>query len=286
MSSAKPGPGKGPVAVTTGDGKSYSGQGSGTQDALNDLESGLEATVAAYLRRQPDFFARNPDLLGNLHIPHASGGAVSLIEHQVSVLRRQLETEKGRLSHLITRAREYESLSNRLHGLVLQIIPARGLDGLCRAMQDALTRELSAQAVTLKLFPLDPASAGDSDPTVLAFRDFLDNEHALCGPLEAEKNTLLFGEAGDSVRSAAIMPIRAGERSGVLAIGAADPDRFRPDMGTDLLDRLAEIVSCKLVSLPPGDLVDPSAGAESAAEATCAPATVTSEDPPEIQPGI
>ena len=265
MSSRKPGSGKGPVAVAIGVGKTSPGGTIPAEAELSDLESGLEATVCAYLKRQPDFFTRNPDLLAFLEIPHVTGGAVSLIEHQVGVLRRQLQTERGRLSHLITRAREYEVLSNRLHALVLQIIPAKGLEGLCQTLHDTLTSELSADAVALRLFPFDPEGADDQDPVTLAFRDFLEQEHALCGPLEAEKSAMLFGETAEQIHSTAIMPIRAEGRSGVLAIGAADPDRFGPDMGTDLLDRLAEIVSCKLVSLPDDDLAAVAPAGESAA---------------------
>jgi hypothetical protein len=218
-------------------------------EGADALEAGLESTVAAYLRAHPDFFQRNPEVLADLHVSHVTGGAVSLIEHQVGVLRRQLDTERSRLGHLISRARDYESLSNRLHGLVLQIIPAVDLPQLRSALEDALSREFSAEAVTLKLFPIDPAPDGQTDPLTREFLEFLDREHALCGPLTEDKNRVLFGDLGAGVHSAALIPIRASGGSGVLAIGAADPERFKPDMGTDLLDRLGEIVSGKLGTL-------------------------------------
>lgn len=214
------------------------------------LEAGLGSTVAAYLRTHPDFFERNPEVLADLRVGHESGGAVSLIEHQVNVLRRQLETERSRLSHLIARAREYESLSKRLHGLVLALIPAADLEQLSAALEGALSREFSAEAVTLRLFPIDPAAPGPMDPLIRELLDFLDREHALCGPLGEDRSRTLFGDLGAEVRCAALIPIRAAGCAGVLAIGAADPDRFKPDMGTDLLDRLGEIVSAKLAALP------------------------------------
>ena len=211
-----------------------------------------EAATVAYLRAHPDFFDRHPDVLAHLRIHHDTGGAVSLIEHQVVVLRRQLDTERGRLAHLISRARDYETLSARLHDLVLHLIPAEGLDHLCRVLHDVLLREFSAEAVVLKLFPLEPAplAGAAQDPLVAAFRDFLDRPHALCGPLDPDQGAALFGETGAGLHSAVLVPIRAGARSGVLAIGAADRERFGPDMRTDLLDRLGEIVSVKLLAIP------------------------------------
>ncbi|HYN76778.1 MAG TPA: DUF484 family protein, partial [Lamprocystis sp. (in: g-proteobacteria)] len=204
---------------------------------------------AAYLRGHPDFFERNPGVLTNLSLTHAAGGATSLIEHQVKVLRRDLETERGRLAQLIARARDYETFSARLHALVLQLVGATDLEQVRAALHAALMREFSAQAVTLKLFALDPAEP-NRDPVADAFREFLGLEHALCGPLDAVKNRILFGDLGAQVQCAALVPIRGVGCCGVLAIGANDPDRFKPDMGTDLLDRLGEILSHKLRVLP------------------------------------
>ncbi len=256
MTSQKAEPTAGPESLTAA--AESPGRAKARAKEADALEAGLESTVAAYLRTHPDFFERNPEVLGDLRVSHVTGGAVSLIEHQVNVLRRQLETERSRLSHLISRAREYESLSNRLHGLVLQLIPAIDLEQLRAALEEALSREFSAEAVTLKLFPVDPGEPGEpgepgadgvADTVTREFLDFLDRDHALCGPLGEDKNQVLFGELGAEVRCAALIPIRAAGRSGVLAIGAADPERFKPEMGTDMLDRLGEIVSRKLGAL-------------------------------------
>jgi uncharacterized protein YigA (DUF484 family) len=202
--------------------------------------------VAAYLLRNPTFFLRYPQVLATLEIAHETGGAVSLIEQQVRVLRRQLETERQRLTHLISRAREYEALSERLHHLVVKLIAAQDAEQVCTLLKTALLTEFSAEAMTLKLFATETASPAHSDPLTLAFRGFLDRHHALCGPLDQEKAQMLFGPAGAEIRSAALVPVRADGHAGVLAIGSRDAERFGPDMGTELLDRLGEIVGQKL----------------------------------------
>ena len=231
----------------------------------DDPGTELETMVADYLRDHPDFFECHPDVLTQLLIPHTTAGsAASLIEHQVKVLRAQLETERNRLAQLIARAREYESFAARLHALVLALITAEDLEQVRAVLQEALMSEFSAQAVTLKLFPLDPAvDEADRDPLIATFKDFLGRKHALCGPLDEAKGAVLFGapaatrcdpvSAGGvgQVHCAALVPIHAGWRSGVLAIGATDPNRFKPDMGTDFLDRLGEILSHKVRMLPP-----------------------------------
>lgn len=213
-----------------------------------------DTLVADYLRQHPQFFLRHPDVLIAMQVPHLSGDAVSLIEQQVRILRKQLESERHRLAHLIARAREYEALSTRLHGLVLQLILVNEPGHLRHLIKDGLRHELHAEAVTLKLFQVPEADDEPADPLTAAFRDFVDREHALCGPLDTEKGAMLFGSLGATVKTAALIPIRAEGQSGVLAIGSADPERFHPDMGTELLDRLGEVVSHKLRAVP----LDPS----------------------------
>jgi uncharacterized protein YigA (DUF484 family) len=215
-------------------------------------EPDLESRIIDYLLKDPTFFARNPKVLAALEIPHDSGAAVSLIEQQVRVLRKQLEAERHRLTHLISRAREYEALSGRLHHLVLKLISAQDSQQICALLKDALLTEFSAEAMTLKLFQTDDESGTRPDPLTLAFRDFVDRHHALCGPINTEKAQILFGATGATIQSAALVPVRADGHAGVLAIGSHDAERFRPDMGTELLDRLGEILGQKLRIVPLG----------------------------------
>ncbi|NEV62239.1 DUF484 family protein [Thiorhodococcus minor] len=211
----------------------------------------LEKRVAEYLIDHPDFFTRNTDILAAIQVPHLVGaGAVSLIEQQMRVLRKQLESERGRLAHLISRAREYEGLATRLHRLTLHLMSVKDAEHLCALLREAMLREFRAETVTFRLFPLGTDADGQEDPLTRAFREFIDRERTLCGPLDETKALMLFGDTGVSVRAAALVPINADGKAGVLAIGSEDPERFHPDMGTDFLDRLGEIVSHKLRSIP------------------------------------
>jgi uncharacterized protein len=218
---------------------------------LADEEAGSDAAVAAFLLANPDFFERHRDLVASLRIPHSTGPAISLVEHQVTILRGQLEDERRRLAHIISRARDYEALSARLHGLTLGLIDATDQQRVEEVLDEAMCRDLNAQCVALKLFRL-PAPGDPADPLLETFHEFLDRRHCLCGPLDAEKSRLLFGDFGASVRSAALIPIRAGERSGVLAIGSGDETRFGPGMATDILDRMGEIVGHRLQAIRHG----------------------------------
>lgn len=207
-----------------------------------------DQAVAAFLESDTQFFARHPELTARLHLPHGPNGTVSLVERQMAVLRSQLDAERRRLAHLIERAREYETLSVRLHTLVLQLIAAPNLERIETVLHDALCKEFETEAVTLKRFAVG-ADADESDPLIAAFLGFVDRERALCGPLDTERAAILFGDEGEKIQSAALIPIRGNVRAGVLAIGSSDPGRFGQDMGTEHLDRLGEVVSHRLEAL-------------------------------------
>jgi len=208
--------------------------------------------VVAFLDADPQFFLRHPDLTARLLLPHGPGGSISLVERQMAMLRSQLDTERRRLAQLLERAREYEALSGQLHVLVLQLISAPDLERIESILCGALCKEFETEAVTLKLFAVG-ADADGSDRLLSTFLDFVDREHALCGPLDTKRATALFGDEGGKIKSAALIPIRSEIRTGVLAIGSADPERFGPNMGTDHLDRLGEVVSRRLGVIGHGD---------------------------------
>lgn len=222
------------------------------EKSRSPAEAIAEDAVAAYLEAHPDFFKHRPDLVAGLTVPHASGHAVSLIERQVEVLRTQLGAERKRLAHLIARARDFETLSARLHNLSLHLIAARDLENVQVVLHEVLCREFNAEAVALKLFSLE-SDITDPSSIVSDLSEFLDREHVLCGPLDPERKVILFGKQSEAICSAALIPVRTAHNSGVLAIGSSDPERFGADMGTDLLDRLGEVVSQKLRVLHDAD---------------------------------
>ena len=217
----------------------------------NHDDKNSEDVVADYLLHHPDFLVHHPEVLAKVHIPHGAGGAISLIERQVAVLREQLGTERGRLNHLMARARDYERLSSGLHQLAVQLVVARDMAQVCHTLDMGLRKEFNADAVALKLFPVEPAQRA-SDPLVNAFIDFIDfidRDRCLCGPLRPTQGEPLFGDDAPSIQSAALIPITGHDRTGVLAIGSSDAKRFTPDIGTDLLERLGAIASAKLQDL-------------------------------------
>ena len=73
-----------------------------------------EAKVVAWLRDDPDFFTRYPELVENLRIPHPCRPAVSLLEYQNRLLRERSQRLHDKLLELVAIARDNDRLAERV----------------------------------------------------------------------------------------------------------------------------------------------------------------------------
>lgn len=214
-----------------------------------------EESVAAYLRRHPDFLARNPDVVAALRVPHECGAAVSLIEFQVETLRRQGDDLRRRLADLVDNARSNEEVSRRLHRLVLALVESPALDEMFTTLYQGLEEGFGADMLCLRLFamPRQPEDRGLAElvapehPAKAWFTDLFEGRQPVCGPATGEEYEWLFGARAATLGSAALLPLGLGARDGVLAIGSSNPSRFQPAMGTLYLRQLADVLGRLLV---------------------------------------
>lgn len=201
-----------------------------------------EAAAVAYLKAHPDFFRQRTDLLCDLEIPHGSGAAVSLVEHQVSLLRERNVELRHRLMRIIETARSNDLLFDKTRQLVLQLIEFEQSDTLIECARRNLLRELNADFCVVTLFSADnSAEARQALPAVF------NHSQTLCGQLRKTESQFVFAEDADSIESAALVPLRRdGELIGILAVGSSDSSYFNRDMGTLFLEFVADVIARQL----------------------------------------
>lgn len=220
-------------------------------------ENFTEAQVAAWLRSRKDFFERHPDLLVELAIPHATGGAVSLVERQVGVLRERNLELRERLQRLLDVARENDVLFEQIRGLVLALLEARSIPALATALEDELRARFSSEFVSLLLFDIDSDSVGGGVHSV-ALQEaqahvpaLVRGGQAVAGQLRREELAFLFGQEGAQVKSCAVVPLHHGRIVGLLAIGASDTEHFRSSMDTLFISFVGDVLARVLTPMLP-----------------------------------
>jgi uncharacterized protein YigA (DUF484 family) len=226
---------------------------------MTDDKISLQEVVANYLRRNPGFLADFPDVLEALQLDHASGSASSLIERQVSQLRKKNHELTRQLSQLMHVATENEQLMSRLHQLTLELMtianPGVFFQHLARSLLDDFKADI------LRIFLFDPEMAkleseyvswaDRGDENLQQFHAQLEKNHAICGRLSESKLTFLFDSRARWVQSTALVPLGDKGGDGLMAIGSSDPARFYPGMGTLFLDLLGDVISRSLGNCKP-----------------------------------
>lgn len=214
----------------------------------NDLQ------LISLLKENTDILQRHPELLAVLEVPHQSGGAHSLIERQVKVLRQNLKTTEKRLRGLMDIARDNERLAKSRHRIAMNLLGAHDLEDVISIVLDELKNELKAEFANIKLIS-DDKTLKDQHPGLFvsaqapelsAFSTMLKHKNPVCGRCSEEQRNFLFGQEAENVASAAVIPLVAGADLGFLGLGGRDSNRFQTSMGTEFLSQVGDLVSAAL----------------------------------------
>ena len=218
---------------------------------LGDPLDPEEQTVAEYLIDHPDFFEKHATFFSQIKIPHMlPSGTTSLIERQVEILRQQNQRLERRLAELIEAGRANDRLLERLHRVGLYFL---GLDPT-REMTLALEKLapiLEVDAVMGALWAKTPRRFEtfrvlEERPRAL-LPDHWGTAQPYCGRMGDALGEYLFGARHADLRSIALVALGfENAEVGFIALGLADPDHFRPGLGTQYLNRLGEIVTVAL----------------------------------------
>lgn len=210
-----------------------------------------DEVVREYLKDHSDFLQRNPDLLDHLHVSHASGSAVSLVEKQVSVLRERNVDIRHRLKTLTTHARDNDKLFEQTRALVIKMLEADSVAGLYTAFMESMKSGFEVEFASMIMFSDEPAD-GDYrvDPLADArarIGSLFSGRKAVCGALRKEEFDYLFAPTGGAHHflqggSAAIMPLTDGALVGLIAVGSSDAGRYTSTMGTLFLSHISEVI--------------------------------------------
>lgn len=212
-----------------------------------------EEAVASFLEGNPEFFHKHPGLLSQLDIPHATRGrAVSLIERQVQILRDSQLSLRTNLNDLVEIARLNESLGERVHQFALGLFDTTSLDDVFEATYHAMRHEFQVDVCTARVRASAaaderPEFVDDNDRRFTEMQKKVGRARTVCeNRIDKALHNYLFGRLETPVTSYALIALGRNARLGFLALGARDPERFRPDMGTVYLVRMGDLVAAAL----------------------------------------
>ncbi len=236
-----------------------------------------EGDIANYLANSPDFFERHAELLAAVHLtsPHNSR-SVSLQERQAEMLREKIKAVERRMMDMIRNGNENTMLSEKLLGWTRSLFLVNDAFALPQCIASEVKGQFMVPQVAIKVWDVAPAFAhaefahGVSDDAKLFASSMAE---PFCG-LNTGFEAVSWLEDPATAVSLAMLPLRMREPGqtwggtapisapfattmqpallpafGMLVLASPDPQRFNSSMGTDFLERIAELSSAALSRL-------------------------------------
>jgi uncharacterized protein len=214
-----------------------------------------EGDIADYLASTPDFFERHAELLAAVHLtsPH-NNRSVSLQERQAEMLRDKIKAIERRTMEMIRNGNENTMLSDKLLHWTRTLFMAVDAAVIPALIVSEIRDQFMVPQVAIKLWDVAPAFAhgsfaqGVSDDAKLFASSLTE---PFCG-LNTGFEVVNWLDAPQSAASVALLPLRAGVTGsatpafGLLVLASPDAQRFNSTMGTDFLERIAELASAAL----------------------------------------
>lgn len=212
-----------------------------------------EQQIARWLKSNPEFLQRHPELLSQMKMPDLHAGrAISLHERQLEVMREKHRQLEHRLADLMRVAQENDLIGEKMQRFTRQLLLHEERSSLDRRLIALLEEIFQVPQVGLSVWPLGAARLEPGLELPLS-GDELDRvdqmQQPLCGSPAQKPGVIWLADRGQNARSVALLALRRGvepQAFGLLVLGSADPDRFHAQMGTAFLQRLAELVSAAL----------------------------------------
>ncbi|MDR2711024.1 MAG: DUF484 family protein [Burkholderiales bacterium] len=207
--------------------------------------------VLEFLREHPQFLEDNAHLLYHDAPTWSQDGRVlSLTERQLRTLREKNANLERQLRDMLRAGTDNDVTGERLHRVTLAFFAARDLATTLDVLQQSLAEDFQVPRTAVRLWatPSDDAAKQlvECLPVSSEVRDYTDRlDMPYCGRDVSGEVKSWFDGARD-LGSFALIPLRARQTFGLLALASPDEQRFPPGMGTVYLTRLSELASMAL----------------------------------------
>ena len=210
-----------------------------------------EDDIANYLANTPDFFERHAELLASVQLTHPhSQRAVGLQERQALMLRDKIKSLEHRIMDMFRHAHENMALTDKLHRWACDLLATPAAE-LPAVTVDNIRELFQVPQVALRLWDLDSthAAAVYAQGVTEAVRE---QAAGLATPYVGANTgfeAVQWLEQPAQAASVALMALRPApgqDAFGLLVLASPDAQRFNSQMGTELLERLAQLAGAAL----------------------------------------
>ncbi|WHZ10448.1 MAG: Protein of unknown function DUF484 [Burkholderiaceae bacterium] len=222
---------------------------------LSPMNPITEDDIANYLVNTPDFFERHAQLLATVQLTSPHGNrAVSLQERQAEMLRDKIRALEQRIMEMIRNGSENVVIADRLQQWTRELFLAPSARELPQRIVDGLKAQFVVPQAAIRVWDVAPAFEGESFAQGVSgdakiFASSLTTPY--CG-VNAGFEAVGWLPDPVSAQSLVLIPLRtpgAQQAFGLVVLASPDSQRFHSTMGTDFLERIAELAGAALSRL-------------------------------------
>ena len=177
---------------------------------------------------------------------HETGGAVSLIQRQVEMLRENYNSTTNNLLDLLSIAKANEEIFSQTKGLILDLIEADSILKIAERIEFTFEKQFNATKCRLVFFKehkdIPKGRFKDAKQSHDNFGDKYNTQDIYCGPITEKQATFLFGKR-TKIIECALVPLRSPEFPGLIAIGSNIEGKYNAEKDTLFLDFIAEVTN-------------------------------------------
>ena len=205
--------------------------------------------IKEYLLNHPNFFNENPDTLENLNIPHFSGEAISLVEHQVLLLRKKNLELSEYIRNIRTTAEENVKLFEKTTRLVSSLIMATDFESFMSKLSESLSGDFQVEFHQLILFG-NYKFKTNTHTKIISIKEAKNNVSSLLAkdqPLSGISTRIeldfLFQNKEGKVKSATAARLFNNSLLGILAIGNSNPKYYNSVLDTIFFSHITKVLN-------------------------------------------
>jgi len=209
-----------------------------------------EKQAIEFLRENPDFFNKNPDILDNLIFPNEeySNGVVNFQSRMLEKLKADKSQAKAIHKEILENARANMSNQSRIQTAVLVAMEAESFEEFIDVVTKDLPPMLNVDTISFVI-----ESTSDEIPFIksdgIRFgKEGIVHKWLNTGDVLLQSNIHgqeeVYGAGAGLVRSQALVRMEISERTplGIIAFGSRDPELFQPNQAVDQVGFLAQVI--------------------------------------------
>jgi uncharacterized protein YigA (DUF484 family) len=223
-----------------------------TQESTDPKDEDLtDARVAAYLRDNPEFLSRYPDVLRMLAAPEREfgDGVTDMQTAMIGQLRNEIARLNARQDEIILTSRANLNTQSRVHECVIALLAAKSFEQAIQIVTTDFAVMLDLDIVTLCVETEEDAAAalrmtGLRMLAPGAVEATMGENKRVRLRSDAVADPEIFGGGAALVRSAAFIRLKISDYTppALIAFGARRPGKFHAGQGTELLNFLGRVV--------------------------------------------